>query len=124
MKSKKKARCPSPSHKKMFKTLVIFNILALVFSQCFLREDHEAFIQNVETLYENHDGEFFKNSNEVQNNLGYNYCKCKEESSDFLTSFCLDILEGYYSRNRKMLNGIGASGAYNRGKDHLYIRII
>ena len=105
----------------MFKTLVIFNILALVFSHCLLKEDHGAFIQNVEALYENLDEEFFKNSNEVQNNLGYNYCKCKEESSDFLTSFCLDILEGYYSRNRKMLSGIGsgAGGAHNRGRYHL-----
>ena len=107
----------------MFLTVVSFNILALVFSHCFLKEDHRAFIQNVEYLYENIDGEFFKNSNDVQNNLGYNYCKCKEESSYLLTSFCLSILEGYYSRNRKMLNGIGASVVYNRGRDHLYIKI-
>ena len=103
----------------MFKTLsVIFNILALVYAQCFLREDHQAFIQNVETLYENLDAEIFKNSNKVQNNLGYDYCKCKEESSDILTGFCLSILEGYYSRNRKMLNGIGGS-VYQRGSGHL-----
>ena len=106
----------------MFQRLVIFNILALVSSHCFLKEDHGAFIQNVETLFENLDGEFFKNSNEVQNNVGYNYCKCKEESSDFLTKFCLSLLEGYYSRNRKMLRKIGG-GAYKRGRDLLYMSI-
>ena len=109
----------------MLKTLVIFNILCLVSSLCFLREDHEDFLQNLETMNENLDGDFFKNSNEVYHDLGYEYCKCKEESSEFLTSFCLSILEGYYSRNRKMLSGIGsgAFGAYNRGRYHLYIII-
>ena len=105
----------------MLKTLVISNILGLVSSLCFLREDHEDFLQNLETMNENLDGDFFKNSIEVHHDLGYDYCKCKEESSEFLTSFCLSILEGYYSRNRKMLSGIGsgAGGAHNRGRYHL-----
>ena len=107
----------------MLKALVICNIFSLVYSLCILREDHQAFFRNVETLYETNEDEFLKNSNKDQYNLGYDYCKCKEESSDFLTDFCISILEGHYSRNRKMLSGI-RGGANNRGRDHLYIRII
>ena len=75
-------------------------------------------------MNENLNGDFFKNSNEVYHDMGYDYCKCKEESSEFLTSFCLSILEGYYSRNRKMLSGIGsgAGGAHNRGRYIFRIR--
>ena len=107
----------------MLKTVVIFNIFSLVYPLCFLREDLQAFFQNVETLYENNEDEFLKNNNEDQNDLGYDSCKCKEESSDFLTDFCNSILEGYYSRNKKMFSGIEGR-ANNRGRDHLYIRII
>ena len=46
----------------------IFPLTLMVWSECFLKEDHQAFMQNIEALND-HD-EFVKSSNALQDRLG------------------------------------------------------
>ena len=120
---KKKEKKQQVSQHKMVAKLVItyiFQLIALVWSECLLRQDHQTYMQNVEAL--NDYDEFVKNSNPLQNTMGYNYCKCNEESSISLTTFCASVLEEHYSRNRKIMNGISV-GALNRGTYHHILTI-
>ena len=109
-------------HKMVAKLVItyIFQLIALVWSECLVRQDHQTYMQNVEAL--NDYDEFVKNSNPIQNTMSYNYCKCNEESSIALTTFCASVLEEHYSRNRKIMNGISI-GTLNRGICHHILTI-
>ena len=90
----------------------IFHLIVRVWSECSVKQDHQAYMQHVEAL--NDYDEFVKNSSPLQNTLSYNYCKCNEESSIVLTTFCASALEDYYSRNRKLRTVVSVE-THNRG---------
>ena len=88
----------------------IFPLTLMVWSECLLKEDHQAFMQNIEALND-HD-EFVKSSNTLQDSLGLTYCRCKDQEP--LTPFCASLLELHYSRNRNTRTG-SSTGGNKRG---------
>ena len=95
----------------------IFPLTLMVWSECFLKEDHQAFMQNIEALND-HD-EFVKSSNALQDSLGLTYCRCKDQEP--LTPFCASLLELHYSRTRNTRKG-SSTGEYKRGDRSFFFK--